>query len=197
MSYQTYTTKALVCGSYDNNTADKSFLLFTRRGGMLYAIARSVREERSKQRNSLQVFSLINISLVRGKQAWRIGSVESAGNLFSQSNTREARGSIVSVIKLLRQYIHGEEANPLLYDEVIAGLMFLINLKDESHREVWELFIKAKILHQLGYIAPAGEVVGLFSSPWEDISKDSLLMVQKNLAKFIEDAKQVSHLGQS
>ncbi|MFN3188155.1 MAG: recombination protein O N-terminal domain-containing protein [Candidatus Paceibacteria bacterium] len=196
MSYQTYITEAIVCGSYDNNTADKSFLLFTRRGGMLYATARSVREERSKQRYALQVFSCINISLVRGKQSWRIGSVESTGNLFSQAQSRAVRGSIVSVMKLVRQYIHGEETNFALYDEVVEGLSFLISLPENSKVVVWETFIKARILYQLGYIAPSTEVKELFYKDLHEVLEEDIVSFQKTFSKLIEEAKAVSHLVQ-
>ena len=50
MAYVTYTTLALVCGTFDQKTSDRSYMLFTREAGMLFASARSVREERSKQR---------------------------------------------------------------------------------------------------------------------------------------------------
>ncbi len=197
MSYQTYTTKAIVCGSFDNNTADKSFLLFTRRGGMLYATARSVREERSKQRYALQVFSRINISLVRGKQGWRIGSVESVGNLFSEASSRAVRGSVVSVMKLVRQYIHGEETNHTLYDEVSNGLDFLISLPSDTSVNIWEVFIKARILYQLGYIAPTEEIGKLFLAKLTEVSEVDIARQQKAFVKLIEDTKQVSHLVQA
>lgn len=197
MSYQTYTTKAIVCGSFDNNTADKSFLLFTRRGGMLYATARSVREERSKQRYALQVFSRINISLVRGKQGWRIGSVESVGNLFSEASSRAVRGSVVSVMKLVRQYIHGEETNHTLYDEVSEGLDLLISLPSDTSVNIWEVFIKARILYQLGYIAPTEEIGKLFLAKLTEVPEADIAHQQKVFVKLIEDTKQVSHLVQA
>jgi len=197
MSYQTYITQAIVCGSFDSNTADKSFLLFTRRGGMLYATARSVREERSKQRYALQVFSHISISLVRGKRGWRIGSVESAGNLFSEAPSKVARGSVVSIMKLVRQYVHGEETNPALYDEVRQGLAFLIALPDEATRGGWEAFIKARILYQLGYIAPPRVVEEMFTTPLSQVDKALLTDRQTLFVRLIEEAKQVSHLTQA
>jgi recombinational DNA repair protein (RecF pathway) len=196
MSYQTYTTKAIVCGSFDSNTADKSFLLFTRRGGMLYATARSVREERSKQRYALQVFSRINISLVKGKHGWRIGSVESTGNLFSKADSRGARGSMVSVMKLVRQYIHGEETNLALYDEVSQGLDFLLALPSDADLSVWETFIKARILYQLGYIAPSADVAEFFVSNLVEVKETDITKHQKLFIKLIEEAKEVSHLVQ-
>ena len=63
MSYQTYTTEALVCGTYDRNTADRSYRLFARELGMLFADARSVRLEKSRQRMALSDFSLVRVSL--------------------------------------------------------------------------------------------------------------------------------------
>ena len=75
MAYATYTTQALVCGTFDRNTADRSYRLFTREFGMVWADARSVRLEKSKQRSALTDFSVVRISLVRGKAGWKIGSV--------------------------------------------------------------------------------------------------------------------------
>jgi len=92
MSYATYTTEALVCGSRNNNTSDRAYLLFTEEVGMIWASARSVREERSKQRYALQDFSLIRVSLVKGKSGWRIGSVEATCNPFMEARSRSGQG---------------------------------------------------------------------------------------------------------
>jgi len=196
MSYKVYTTEALVVGSFDSNTADKSFLLFTRRGGMLYATARSVREERSKQRYALQVFSRINISLIRGKNGWRIGSVESIGNLFSRAPSRAVRGSVISIMKLVRQYIHGEETSPVLYDEVSKGLEFILNIEDETSLDIWQIFIKARILFQLGYIAPSLEEGRLFAVSLSEVSQVAIADRRNLFHKLIEEAKEASHLVQ-
>ncbi len=162
MSYQTYITQALVCGSYQNNTADKSFLLFTKRAGMLYASARSVREERSKQRYALQDFSLITVSLIKGKTGWRVGSVDTEGNIFGSALSRPARGSVVRVLKLLRRFIAGEEPHPELYDELVYALRYLAS-DIADHRVLAEEIIEARILSILGYIAQTPELAPVFS----------------------------------
>lgn len=153
MAYATYTTEALVCGSRSSNTSDKSFLLFTRDAGMLYAAARSVREERSKQRYALQDFSFVRVSLVRGKAGWRIGSVANELNAFSAAPTREARAAIRAVVKLIRQFVHGEEAHPALYEDVRRALYALVQGENDPAyvRDVFSL----RMLHKLGYIAVA------------------------------------------
>lgn len=150
MSYVTYTTEALVCGGFDQNTADKSFLLFTKEAGMLFATAKSVREERSLQRPALQDFSRIRVSLVKGKAGWRVGSVEALSNDFAEATTREMRGSVVALYRLLRRFIRGEEPVGDLYGVVINGLDLL--LSDLKNRRLAELLIEVEILTMLGYV---------------------------------------------
>lgn len=150
MSYVTYTTEALVCGSFEQNTADKSFLLFTKDNGMLYATAKSVREENSKQRMALADFSRIRVSLVKGKAGWRIGSVESIKNDFSEAEDRQTRGSIVQLYRLLRRFIKGEETSTELYDFVIRALDELV--LPQPNRRLLDLFIEIQLLLFLGYV---------------------------------------------
>jgi recombinational DNA repair protein (RecF pathway) len=152
MSYQTYITEGLIVGSFDSNTADKSYLLFTRDAGMLYASARSVREERSRQRFALQDFSRITVSLIKGKTGWRIGSVQSEGNFFVAAADRAVRGSIVRICKQLRRFVAGEEPHPDLYEEIIEGLTYLCNPAIPNRSLVEEILL-ARLLHRLGYIA--------------------------------------------
>ncbi len=150
MSYATYTTDALVCGAFDRNTADRSYLLYTREAGMLYADAKSVREERSKQRYALQEFSQIRISLIKGKHTWKVGSVEASHNDYTRALSREARGSVVLIYKLLRRYIRGEEASPALYDYCVKALNVVTG--EVAKRSLLDLLIQVNIMRHLGYV---------------------------------------------
>lgn len=193
MSYQTYSTEAIVCGSVITNTADKSFLLFTKRAGMLYASARSVREERSRQRYALQDFSRLMVSLVRGKTGWRIGSVEAVSNLFSVATTRIERGSIVRIIKLVRRFVQGEEAHPELYDAVIESLNFLM-VAHVPHRTLFEILIMTRLLYLLGYIAPPENIVPLLELPLISIDLSEVLSAEAVLVNMLATAETASHL---
>lgn len=150
MSYKTYTTEALVCGTFNRNTADRSYLLFTREAGMLYANARSVREERSKQRYSLQDFSLIRVSLIKGKAGWKVGSVQAVKNYYATAPDKEARGSVVLIYRQLRRFLSGEEAAPALFDYVNEALETLS--REIPHRQWVEKVVQARILTELGYV---------------------------------------------
>ncbi len=164
MSYQTYTTEAIVCGSQDSRSADRSFLLFTRDAGMLWATARSVREERSKQRHALQDFSQIRVSLVKGKTGWRIGSVEALGNTFMESGARDVRIATAHLIKLIRRYIHGESPLAAGYDELTTALMLVTSEPSATHDTIVSLF-HIRLLTALGYVAPDRELTAVMSAP--------------------------------
>ncbi len=151
MAYQSYITEALVCGSYDSKTADKSFLLFTKEAGMLYAHAKSVREERSKQRYALQSCSHIRATLIRGKSGWKIAGVEPIQNLYSLTTTREARALLRNIVLLLRRIIHGETVYSEIFNDVIDVCM---QAEKYSHTKL-ESILTLRILHSLGYIAPS------------------------------------------
>ncbi len=151
MSYVTYTTEALVCGTQNRNTADRSYCLFTKEAGMLYGEARSVREERSRQRYALQDFSYVRISLVKGKQSWKIGSVESVKNYFALADTQEKRASVVAIFRTLRRFIHGEDASPELFSFCIEALE--LALGSVSARNFFEHCVQIRMLSLLGYVA--------------------------------------------
>lgn len=181
MSYQTYTTEAIVCGSFANNTADKSFLLFTKTAGMLYASARSVREERSRQRYALQDFTRITVSLIKGKTGWRIGSVDTFGNLFGTALTRTARGSVVRLLKLLRRFLQGEDPHPALYEEMVLAFWYLAQ-SDVPCRNTVEEIIQARVLYELGYMSETTPLQSILTNPLlavlADASETQLLALQ-------------------
>lgn len=166
MSYHTYITEALVCGSCAVRTSDRSYLLFTREAGMLYAIAQSVREERSKQRCALQEFSHVRVSLVHGKSGWRIAGTEALGSLYAHEGTREARALVRNVFLLLRRVIRGEEAHPKLFDDV---LMFLCPPDTVAYKDAY-LVGAFRILHALGYVAIDAANASLITEPSLDIA---------------------------
>lgn len=192
MSYETYTTEALVCGTFDRNTADRSFLLFTREAGMLYADARSVREERSRQRYALQNFSLLRVSLVKGKHSWKIGSIEPIKNYYHEAVDKAARGSIVNICRLLRRFVKGEEANTKLYEHVIAALEVL--RQDHAKRSFVEVVAAVQILGYLGYVDMKKLTAPFSKLAPEEIAKHHTEAAYKQMERLYTHAIAVSQL---
>jgi DNA repair protein RecO len=188
MSYAIYTTEALVCGNYASRTADKSYLLFTKDAGMLYATATSVREERSKQRYALQDFSLLRVSLVRGKSGWRIGSAEIENNIYHLALSRQARIAAITIVKLIRQFVRGEDPIQSVYQDTKTALLKICDSKLEPSNVV-EIFT-LRLLHHLGYVAPKDTYSEyLNSSSWWQLEP-----IPQSARKAITEAKHDSHL---
>ncbi len=189
MSYTTYTTDAFVCGTFNRNTADRSYLLFTREAGMLFADAKSVREERSRQRFALQDFSKIRVSLVKGKQGWKVGSVEAIHNEFMRATSRDARGSAVALFRLLRRFIHGEEAHADLFDFISSALDVLVEEVDE--RIFISLWVEVQVLRSLGYVDALAIPVAVRDISLADVCCQCNLEIEKQMRQLITQA--VSH----
>lgn len=187
MAYQTYTTEAFVCGTRNNNTADRSYLLFTAQAGMLWASARSVREERSRQRYALQDFSRIRVTLVKGKSGWRIGSVEAVLNGFSAAPDRATRHCITKCFLLLRRFIHGEGAYPTIFSDLET--LYSVIQKGGTLPVVASDYFALRLLETLGYVAPVSDGA-LENVDWYQ-DNGELTRVQK---KAIDTAVAESHL---
>ncbi len=193
MSYKTYTTEGVVCGSISSNTSDKGFLIFTKEAGMLWASARSVREERSKQRYALQDFSRIRVSLVKGKSGWRIGSVESLGNPFLSAATRAQRGRVSFVISQLRRFVQGETTLPRIYADVNAILEAVC--EEEERWNVLRLTFLLRLLSDLGYISNAAPFRELLSAQTlEEAAHFFDPKFQALIEERLEEASRASHL---
>jgi recombinational DNA repair protein (RecF pathway) len=187
-----YITEALVCGTFNRNTADRSYLLFTREAGMLYAEARSVREEWSRQRMALQDFSLVRVSLIKGKSSWKIGSIESNRNFFMEASSKAARGSVVSLTKFLRRFYGSEEALPVLFDYFKAALGAVT--KETEPRAILEHIIMARLLFELGYV-DTRVLPELVKREVSDLSGEEMdASLEAKLSPIIEKAVSLSHL---
>ena len=195
MSSRQYITRAIVCGSKHSMTSDKSYLLFTQELGMLWATARSVRMEKSKQRYALQDFSLIRVSLVQGKAVWRIGSVEALSNPFLGASSRAARGGVSFVLKAVRRYIHGEEAMGQIFLDTQEALSTLCGIDTVKEIEVYQQVFMIRMLHELGYITNTPQLQEIIQAPSLGEACDRYTpALDVVVTKSIEHASQVSHL---
>ncbi len=146
--------------------------------------------EKSKQRFALQDFSIIRVSLVKGKGGWRIGSVEAISNPFMEARERSARAGIQRVVKLLRRFLHGEVAHQTIYRDAVMALSCLSVAEGEDIVDLSDQFT-LRSLHSLGYIAPHESYQEIIDSedPWS-----VPLPLSAMAHKAIERATTASHL---
>ena len=194
MAYRTYTTRAVVCGSRDSYTSDRSYLLFTEDAGMLWASARSVRMEKSKQRYGLQDFSCIRVSLIKGKTGWKIGSTEAVVNPFLRARSRSERALVTYLVRQLRRYVHGEESvRPLFADTwTVLSDLALVNVEDI---DILQSIYTLRLLYALGYVDSSKELMSLLE-PIDSLQALSFYTtaLSSQIAIVTKKAETVSHL---
>ncbi|MBP9701530.1 MAG: recombination protein O N-terminal domain-containing protein [Candidatus Pacebacteria bacterium] len=136
MAYTVHTTEGFILSSAPIGEANRIYHIFTREFGMIIATAQGVRLNKSKLRPHLLDYSFSSVSLVRGKEFWRITSASS-----TNKNTNKIYIQILTIIKRLLQ---GEGEHEVLFDY----------LKQELFKEnLDETDIMIKILTDLGYVS--------------------------------------------
>ncbi|HZS43153.1 MAG TPA: recombination protein O N-terminal domain-containing protein [Candidatus Paceibacterota bacterium] len=155
MSHHIYQTDGFILGSSNSGEANRYFNILTRDLGKIDATAQGVRLIESKLRYSLQDYSLSHLSLVRGKDVWRITSASKLNNLYEELG-REQFNVFARVFSLLRRLLAGEEKNEELFQILRAATLFAGKergrfLSNELLSN-FEAILVLRILNSLGYL---------------------------------------------
>jgi len=156
MAHHTYTTPAFVLHGIDVGEGSRSLLLYTRELGLVYGLARSVREARSKLRFGLQPFTLAEVSLVRGRNVWRVtGAREILSYQYALRDHQEKALVVVRVMAFMRRLIRGETPEQYAFELLEKGFSFLIE-HDLTSEEIGavECLLIFRLLHTLGHVPP-------------------------------------------
>lgn len=137
MSYEIYTTRGVVLSQIPVGEADRVYNILTRDLGLVRARAIGVRKDVSKLRGSLEPISISSVSLVRGKDHWRLTSAELVQKVLNTEH-------ILRPLSLLEKLVQGEMVNQDLFDSVESTL--------STTKEIVEEDFVAHILFHLGYL---------------------------------------------
>lgn len=178
MSHAVHTTHSLVLGSAPVQDADKLFWLLTEDFGLIFASAKSVREETSKLRYMLQDLAHARVSLVRGRGFWRITGAEEGGATQLPVSRQAVFGRISA---LVRRLMPTEEENPAVFTIVTNAYDALLDTSaDEA---LIERLTVARLLYQLGYLSCTEEYKGCIDMV--DISDETIERVNQYGTKLI------------
>lgn len=159
------TTEGFILKSINFGEANKYYFIFTAKFGLIKASAQGVRHLKSKLRFNLKDFAFGQISLVRGREIWRITSAET--NSYISEKEKDKFLLISRIYSLLLRLLHGEEKNDLLFKSLQEGVSYLINndLSAESLSN-FECIMALKILSNLGYVGKLGDFDQFTESPY-------------------------------
>ncbi|MBX4189226.1 recombination protein O N-terminal domain-containing protein [Candidatus Parcubacteria bacterium] len=163
MSHHIYNTRAFVLGARAQRERDKVFILLTKDLGLVLAVATGIRRASSKLGGILLDYALVHVSLVKGRNTWRITTatlVEDVSN--SLRADKECLKAVARVLALLLKLVRGEEKHKELFEEVERGIAFLLKDRD-LECEGWEIVAVVRMLFHLGYLSA------------KDVSKEVLL----------------------
>ncbi len=192
MSYAKYTTDAFVLSVGASGEADRVVSLFTKDFGRIRAISKSVRLVRSKLKPHLEEGNFLRISLVRGKEVWRLTDAEKKEELSFPGKEFEV---FIKITRLLKNLIQGEDANEILFRTLEECFE---SLKEggfsEEELSVLECLTVVKILDSLGYGQAEEEWSSVISTNLsKDLVKENALH-KKNLVALINKSLKETHL---
>ncbi len=199
MHYHVYNTPGFILGSKASGEASRFIYIYTKELGLVGAHAQNTRSVNSKLRYALDAPALATVSLVRGKNMWRLKSAvpeKRYASVFKED--QEKLQLCARVFALIRTLVAGEEANPELFDLVHGFLEFIEkdfngNVSGDSAAadiKNAEAVLILRVLHMLGYI-PDSELAQQFAygNEWSaDIvkamathKKEAILVINESL----------------
>lgn len=153
--YQIYTTEGLIIESRIFGESNKIYFILTRDFGLIRATAQGVCKIESKQKFGLQTLSFSKISLVKGRDIWKITSAISMENVFlNLKGDKNKLNVFLRIVSLIRKLLVEEEKEPIFFD-VVESLYKFLKTENSNNRDKLssaELLTVMKILHASGYL---------------------------------------------
>lgn len=152
MHYHTYNTPGLIIAGAPSGEASRYVHVFTKDIGLIGAHVQNARNINSKLRYALDAPARSHVSLVRGKNMWRLVSAVPDKRFYSVfKENPEKQRLCARTFSLIKKLLPGEEPNPELFAAVDEFLDFIEKEEQNTLKDV-EAILVLRILHILGYI---------------------------------------------
>ena len=198
MSHHIYQTKSFIIDSIDTGEANNLLTIFTQDLGLIRIAAQGVRLMKSKLRPSIQNYSFSKVSLVRGKEYWRLTNADKLISLYDKRIPLETRKSMIKVLIFLRRMTPAEIKHTDIFNLVSSLYSFVLEHKvfiDTHGLTPIESLATLRILDALGYGNDDMDIKKLSSgTDWtEEVILESVPL-QESIQKHIQNALENSHL---
>lgn len=190
-----YQTKAYVLGAAATGEANMMCRLFTRDLGFVAAFAQGVRLAKSKMAGHLTPGTFVQVSLVRGKELWRlVGAIEIAApkDEMTLEERVQRRAFWARISKFLNRFVQGEDPHVDVFDDVEAIGQILVP-DFVAHIRTLECLFVLRSMYRFGYIAP-GVLVEFTSGALTAEMVVSFVQHQHAALALINKALKESHL---
>ncbi len=197
MSYKIYQTEGFVVSNKALKEEDAVFSVLTPDLGLIWVNAKSVRSMRSKLKPHLTTYSHIELSLVRGKEAWRVITAQKVFSAREFLDSEKKRLSIARVFQLVNRLIAGESENHDLFLSLVSftRALSLIDPNDMESLKNYEAVMVLRLLNHTGYLEEV-PILKTFtaSDSWESSFVRAIAPLQKTAIKTINESFNASQL---
>jgi DNA repair protein RecO (recombination protein O) len=155
MAHRHYHTEGLIIRERPVREKDLILSIFTRDLGLVRAIVRSGRDIRSKLRPHGNRYTRVAVSLVRGKEYWRVVGLETVSLFRPIWQDVELARPAAQIFDLLERLVNGEEPAAAIYDSLLDSLELLAALPAADKGELaknLECVTVLRLLSQFGYL---------------------------------------------
>lgn len=153
-----YQTEALVLARYPLKEAGALTTLLTKDFGIVAARAEGVKRSGAKLAHALQTLTHSRVTLVRGKEGWRLTGATLQEDCFSVL-TRAARLRAARICSLLIRFSGPDAPDARVFEEYSLFLSSLTRASDEE-QDAAETLMALRLLSYLGFDAGTQVPVG-------------------------------------
>lgn len=191
---QKIVVKAVVIGRRSSGEGSVRVILYTDALGLVTALSKSGREERSQLRAHLQAGTYGLFSLVKGRDTWRVAGVMDTKNAhFESEGNPEAQESLQRVLSLVRQFVRGEGEDAYFFETLwgfVEGLSASAgSLKDSERVAV------LRLLSALGYVESSPNIAEFLKPGYSHAILKNAPGARASLTSAINEAITASGLG--
>ncbi|MBU3668672.1 MAG: hypothetical protein FGM57_01750 [Candidatus Taylorbacteria bacterium] len=197
MSHHIYQTKAYIIESGQTGEASKKLLMLTDNLGLIYVAAQGVRLSTSKLKASIQDYSFSRVSLVRGKEIWRLTNAEKLISLYDKRLPIQIKRLCVEMLLFVKRLTPQDVPVSDVFNLVNTCASFCFQEKQKVIEYISEtyMYFQVQLLNLLGY-CPVDPVLGLVTAP-NSLTTDTLVHIREYrtyIQGCIDGALHESHL---
>lgn len=188
------TVKGIVVGRRQSGEGSVRVSVYTDALGLISALAKSAREERSKLRPHLQAGTTGTFTFVKGRDVWRVtGAVRTSNVFFALGAKSDSQESVARVLKTVRHFIRGEGSDPYLFSVLFGFLNALPVLEDRFVVDA-ECVAVLRMLSALGYVRDDEQAHQFLSASYDTGSLEKAQRSRTHLVSLINEGINASGL---
>ena len=163
MTQQQYVTEALILSVRDMGEADRLAVVFSREHGKLSAAAYGARRPRSRLAGSVQSFSLVEVSLMPGRNLETIGQCEVKWSFRELREDITLMTYAAFLTELVSELWPDRSPEPSAYDVLLGSFSLLLerNPRLVSLAGAWQLLALAGFHPEYERCVTCGQVLAL------------------------------------